>query len=769
MNNYNSNQKLPVINNPESLGGGSGGSGFGNDSFEGESIPGRRTRRRGSSQPGTQHNIAVTTLDQKVNTPPEVEEGAKLEGEEVSSDLDLEDLPDLNETPEEVIEVVGESNEGVEEGVEDIELPALDDIGNEYPFQIDSETGLSSQLTNIKALESQLQDLEEGSSRYEEIKSSIENDRSQKKIEFETSLEENNKKLSGIYTTLYTKGKGTRSFTGTPEQMLIINSYLGKLKSNSKYSAQATQIEDTISSIKSNIDTLTTQLSDFNTETQSQIAEAIQSQKDTLQTELSQAQKEYNGTEAEVFDTKILLERQLEGQLTDPNNLFSRYNINQIFATYGLKEGRDRLQQLQEQSDKAREQAARNEIQDEIVSHMYLHLDSDQSSFQTELVDAISRDMQSQLELLLQESEENSEEYREINRALKSSGEYRISEIANSSNPKLQELVFWYKVNSAGGKTTAEILGDNNNKNLAQYVAKETNRKYQEQKTEIANGKDGQRYLHSKLDKRRRGEIDSGIESQFNIAKKAEIDNLNSEISVLKSAPDYYSSDSQDKGMLAEKAALRPYDVTQFNAELQKELESGQITFEKGDFNSVEYIPAKNAEINSKLGILSNETKSLIKNSDQISPDLKRRLQNLDMEQQRQAIQSEIDSISSRRRFKWFGIGKKKAESLTSLVNAVNLNLKEETKLKTQFAQNQEQYRMISDKISNLRKLYQNLPKSIQLSLNRLENTSGESISTTIETAVQELQSYETPAELKAKRDKIAELQKQIEELEGIK
>jgi|688.fasta_scaffold00955_7 hypothetical protein len=771
MNNYNSNQKLPVINNPESLGGGAGGSGFGNDSSGDELRPGRTKRRRGSSQPGTQYSIKVTNPDKEVTTAPEVEDGAKPEGGEVNPELNLEALPDLNETPEEeVIEVVGESNEGVEEGVEEIEFPALDDIENEYPFQIDSETGLSSQLTNIKALESQLQDLEEGSSGYEEIKSSIENDRSQEKIEFETSLEENNKKLSKIYTTLYTKGKGTGSFTGNEEQMVIINNYLVKLKSNSKYSKQATQIEDTISSIKSNIDTLTTQLSYFNTETQSQIAEAIQSQKDTLQTELSQAQQEYNGSEAEAFDTKILLERQLEGQLTDPNNLFSQDNINQIFATYGLKEGRDRLKQLQEQSDKAREQAARNEIQDEIVSHIHHHLDSGRSLFQKELVDAISLDMQSQLEVLLEESEKNSEEYREINRVLQSSGEYRISEIVNSQNPKLQELVFWYKVNLDDGKTTAEILGDDKNNNLAQYVAKETDRQFKEQELEIKKGVlDGQGYLHSRLDNKRRGEIDSRIESQFNTAKTNEINKLNSEISGLESTTDYYSSDSQDKLMLAEKEALRPYDVTQFNAELQKELESGQITFEKGHFNSVENIPARNAEINGQLDSLSNETKSLIKNSDQISPDLKQRLQNLEIEQQRQAIQGEIDSISSRRRFKWFGIGKKKAESLTSLLNQVNANLITQNQFKTQVAQNQEQYQKISVNISRLKELYNKLPNSIQLSLKSLENTSGGNISTTIDTAVQELQSYETPVELQAQRDKIAELQKQIKELEGIK
>lgn len=763
MNDFNLDQKPHILSIPESLEGGSGRSGFGNDSSEGESRPGRRTRRRGSSQTGTEHNIAVTTPDKEVTTPPEVEEGAKLEGEEVSSDLDLEKLQADLET------VTDESSSTTEGGSEldpdslNFDLDELVDQGIEESkpkFEV-NEDGLSVQGAEIKGIKSQIQQLESGQG---EAFDAIQNEILQSRQESRMSLENQKTKLEGIQLQLlqmiekaYNKLKEK-----DPKSTESIKEFTEKARSKPQFGKAITDNEDSLLKVAKELQT-------FDQETENQVQTAIKKRLEELKGELTESQASYTETGAEENDKKVLLERQLEGQLTDPNNLFSWDNMNQIFATYGLKEGRDRLQQLQEQSDKAREKAAHDEIQDEIVSQMYLHLDSRASSFQQELVDAISLDMQSQLAVLLQESEENSEEYNEIDKALQLSGEYRISKIANSGNPKLQELVFWHKVNLDGGKTTAEILGDNNNKNLAKYVAKETNRRYQEQKTEIANGKDGQGYLHSKLDNERRVKIDSGIESQFNTAKKAEIDKLNSEISVLQSAPDYYSSDSQDKGMLAEKAALRPYDVTQFNAELQKELESGQITFEKGDFNSVEYIPEKNAEINGQLDSLSNETKSLIKNSDQISPDLKQRLQGLEIEQQSKAIKNRIDTISSKRRFKWFGIGKKQVESLTSLVNAVNLNLTEETKLKTQFAQNQEQYRMISEKISNLRKLYQNLPKSIQLSLNRLENTSGGDISTTIDTAVQELQSYETPAELKAKRDKIAELQKQIEELGKIK
>jgi hypothetical protein len=685
-----------------------------------------------------------------INPAIEAEDDIELKGGEVSPELNLEDLPDLNETPEEVIEVVGESNEGVEEGVEEIELPALDDIENEYPFQIDSETGLSSQLTDINSLEAQLQALEEGSSGYEEIKSGIENDRSQEKIEFETSLEEEKRKLRGIYTTLYTKGKGAGSFTGNAEQMVIINNYLGKLKSNSSYLAQAMQIEDTISSIKSNIDTLTTQLSAFNTETQSQIAEAIKVTKDTLQTELSQAQQEYTGTEAEAFDTKILLERQLEGQLTDPNNLFSQDNINQIFATYGLKEGRDRLQQLREESTQAREQVARNEIREDIFSYAYDYRNN------PDLAQALSIDIQTKLESLPPSEG--------ITRALSLNGTDKLTYLTESKDSQLNALAFWFDRDTDIDQVLSE------HPQFAQYVKSKTDEGYRQQQQKITEGiLGGRTYLNSEADNQLQQGIDSRIESQFNTAKTDEIDKLKSEISGLEYAEDYYSSDRQDKLMLAEKDALRPSDVSQFNGELEKALESGQITFEKGDFNSVENIPAKNTEINSQLGSLSNETKSLIKNSDQISPELRQRLQSLEIEQQRKAIQSEIDSISSRRRFKWFGIGKKKAESLTSLQNQVNASLIRQNALKTQFTQNQEQYQKILANISRLKELYDKLPKSIQSRLNSLENPNFDSMNTTIDNEVQELQNYETPAELKAQRDKIAELKEQIKNLEEIK
>jgi hypothetical protein len=760
MNDFNPDQKPHILSIPESLEGGR--SGFGNDSSEGaevkEAISKKQKKRLARQQLGGQHNIAVTTPDQKVNTPPEVEEG-----EEVSSDLDLEEL-------QADLETVTDENSSTTEGGSELDpdslnfdLDELVDQGIEESkpkFEV-NEDGLSVQGAEIKGIKSQIQQLESGQG---EAFDAIQNEILQSRQESRISLENQKTKLEGIQLQLlqmiekaYNKLKEK-----DPKSTESIKEFTEKARSQEKFGKAITDNEDSLLKVAKELQT-------FDQETENQVQAAIQKRLEDLQGELTESQASYTETGAEENDKKVLLERQLEGQLTDPDNLFSDNNIEQIFATYGLKEGRDRLQQLQEQSDKAREQAARNEIQDEIVSQIHHHLDSGRSLFQKELVDAISRDMQSQLEVLLQESEKNSPEYSEINKAFTLSGADRISYIANSRNAKLQELVFWYKVNLEGGKTTAEILGDGKNNNLAKYVAEETNRQYKEQEQKIQQGDlDGQGYLHSKLDNKRRVEIDSRIESQFNTVKTEEIDKLKSEISVLESAEDYYSSDRQDKLMLAEKEALRPSDVSQFNGELEKALQSGQITFKQGDFNSVENIPAKNAEINGQLDSLSNETKSLIKNSDQISPELRQRLQSLEIEQQRKAIQSEIDSISSRRRFKWFGIGKKKAESLTSLQNQVNASLIRQNELNTQFTQNQEQYQKILANISRLKELYNRLPQSIKASLNSLENSNFANINTTIETAMASIQSYETPAELKAQRDKIAELQKQIEELEGI-
>jgi hypothetical protein len=750
MNNYNSNQKLPVINNPESLGGGAGGSGFGNDSSGDELRPGRTTRKRGSSQTRTEHNIAVTNPDQAVNTAPEVEDGAKLEGGEVNSDLDLEEL-------QADLETVTDENSSTTEGGSELDpyslnfdLDELVDQGIEESkpkFEV-NEDGLSVQGAEIKGIKSQIQQLESGQG---EAFDAIQNEILQSRQESRISLENQKTKLEGIQLQLlqmiekaYNKLKEK-----DPKSTESIKEFTEKARSKPQFGEAITDNEDSLLKVAKELQT-------FDQETENQVQTAIQKRLEELKGELTESQASYTETGAEENDKKVLLERQLEGQLTDPNNLFSQDNINQILATYGLKEGRDRLQQLREESNEAREQAARDEIRADIFSATNRYRNN------LELADALSSDIQTKLASLQQSNLESET----IQRALSIEGTAKLDYLTNSQDPKLKALAFWFSEDRDLNIDT--ILAEHSN--FAQYVKSKTDEGYRQQQQEITEGKLGGRtYLNSKADKELQQEIDSRIESQFNTVKTEEIDKLKSEIIGLESADDYYSSDSQDKLMLAETAALRPYDVTQFNAELQKELESVQITFKQGDFNSVENIPAKNAEINGKLDSLSNETKSLIKNSDQISPDLKQRLQNLEIEQQSKAIQGEIDSISSRRRFKWFGIGKKKAESLTSLRTQVNDNLSIQNKLKTQFIQNQEQYRKISDKISNLRKLYQNLPKSIQLSLNRLENTSGGDISTTIDTAVQELQSYETPAELKAKRDKIAELQKQIEELGKIK
>ena len=713
------------------------------------------------------HSIEVTNPDKEVNTAPEVEEG-----EEGNPDLNLGNLPDLNETPEEAeIEMVGESTEGVEGEVEDIELPDLDAIEDEYPFERDSETGLSLQLTNIKALESQLQDLEEGSSGYEEIKSSIENNRSQKKIEFETSLEEKKTKLREIYTQLYTKGQGSGSFTGNAEQMVIINNYLDKLKSNSNYSAQAIQIEVTINTIKSKIEQLTTQLSDFNTETQSQIAEAIKSKKDNLQTELSKAQQEYNRSEAEAFDKKVLLERQLEGQLTDPNNLFNQDNIEQIFATYGLKEGRDRLQQLQEQSDKAREQAARDEIQDEIVSRIYHHLYSGQSSFKPELVDAISLDMQSQLEVLLEESEKNSEEYREINKAFTLSGADRISYIDNSQNPKLQELVFWYKVNLDGGKTTAEILGDDKNNNLAQYVAKETDRQYKEQEQKIQEEKlNGQVYLHSKLDQERRVEITKRIATEFDRAQQAEVNRIYSdEIYPLEEQKSQLESEAENERRLASEQAQAESQMESFKAELT-DPNSNQLKFENGQFELVEEIIPRQEEISQESEKIKQNITIEITNNDKIPADIR---QALAQEQEPDRIivllANKVQDLSKRKRNTWlkplgFRMDGEKIDALTNLKLSVDTQVRQYNTLQAEKKSNLERYQATSQIKTELTRIYQSLPKSIQSALNALSNPDVATIMQTIDAELSQIQVSKTEAGTKAsEREKqIADLTEQI-------
>lgn len=765
MNDFNLDQKPHILSIPESL---EGGGGFRNDSSEGEKVKKaiskkqkrKQAQKLARQQLGGPHSIAVTTPDQEVDTNPEVEEG------EVSSDLDLEGLQAALETMEDENSSTTEGGSELDPDSLNFDLDELVDQGIEESkpkFEV-NEDGLSVQGAEIQGIKSQIQQLENGQG---EAFDAIQDEILQSRQESRISLENQKTTFSGIQEQLlqmiekaYNKLKEK-----DPNSTESIKEFTEKARSKPQFGKAITDNEDSLLKVAKELQT-------FDQETKTQVQTAIQKRLEDLKGELTESQASYAETGAEENDKKVLLERQLEGQLTDPNNLFSPDNINQIFATYGLKEGRDRLQQLQEQSDKAREQAAHDEIRNEIVSQIHYHLDSRKSLFQQELVDAISLDMQSQLEVLLEELEENSEEYREINRALQSYGEYRISEIANSRNPKLQELVFWHLVNLEGGKTTAEILGDDkNNNNLAKYVAKETDRQYKEQELQIKKGElNKQVYLHSKSDNERREQITGRIATEFDRAKQAEVNRIYSdEIYPLEEQKSKLESEVGNERRLASEQSQAEAQIEPFKVELTQ-LDRNQLKLEDGKFQLMEDITARQQSISQESEKIKQNIKIEITNNDNIPVNIKQLLtKEQDPDKISTLLANKVQDLSKRKRNTWlkplgFRMDGEQIDALTNLQQSVNTQVENYNTLQAEKKSNLERYKATSQIKTELTRIYQSLPKSIQSALNALSNPDVATIMQTIDAELSQIQVSKTEAGIKAsEREKqIADLTEQI-------
>lgn len=625
--------------------------------------------------------------------------------------------------------------------VEDLdqELPPLED---ELDFDTDLETGLSTALTTIESLQAQIQTLEEGGTRYQEIKSQIEIERATEKTNLENSLEENKTKLNQLYANIFTRVKARVEFTGSEAHKSKIDEYLEKYKDNEAVSS----IKAKFDTFKRQIQELTATLATFDTETESQIQASIQAEKGTLQESLSKAQGEYSGSDAEANDKKVLLERQFQEQLTDPNQLFSDDNIASIFAIYGLKEGLKKLEELKQESDQAREQADRDEIRKDIMARV------DWYTRIPELAEALSTDIKTKLEAL-QESDLESDTIKE---ALSLEGTDRLDYLVNSKDPQLQGLAFWFS-QYRQDRSDSNILDEH--PKFAQYVDRETNKIYEQQQQDIKSGRiDGQKYLGSVSDNTRRVEIDNRISTQLERYKNTKIQELQRELSGLQYDETGGAYDTQDRAMLSEQEKLRPYDINQFQTELKTALESGQIKFEQGQFSALENIPEKQREINRQLETLFGTIKPVLEAAGY-------RLQSLESLPN---IANNIENDKQEANKKPFGLGKKQAQALVKLLEEVDKTISKYNQLQAEKRKNSEQFENNNQSISKLKEFYQKLPQSIQKSLTSLENPNFETITQTINIGVESIQNYQTPPEIAEKRSQIQAIESKIAETRAI-
>lgn len=606
---------------------------------------------------------------------------------------------------------------------------AKGELYNTAPFETDPETGLSLKGKQIEDLKAQLEALEDDESTRSAVATEIETRRSQERVILSTKL----KKYQNIRTNINTKIQATINTSNQPNRSIE-----DFISGNDKLQVKVSELDQEIQKIKKDLD-------DFDTETSSQVEQAIQNKKTELQQQLTEAQSGYTESGAEANDKKVLLERQLKEQLTDPNQLFSQQNIDQILATYGIKEGLDKLEELQQASDKAREQATHDEIRKDIMSRAYLY------NQRPELAEALSTDIQSKLEALRQSNPESDT----IKTALSLGGENRLEYLTDSRDSQLQELAFWF----ANDRTANidSIVAEH--PQFAKYLDKETDRIYTEQQQEIQSGKKyGQKYLGSRMDKARRVEVDNRISTQLERSKNTKVQELQGELASLKFDENGLDYDTQDRAMLSEQEQLRPADIDRFRTELKTALESGQIKFEQGQFSSVENIPEKQQEINKQLETLFNT----------IQPVLEAAGYPLQSLESLSSIASNIDNNKKEADKKLFGFGKKQAQALESLATEVANTIEKYNTLKADKQKNTEQYDSNSKLTNSLRESYQKLPKSIQNSLSNLENPTLDSINQTINTGVESIQNYQTPSEISEKRQKIEAIESEIAETQAI-
>lgn len=683
MNNFNPDQKPHILSSPESPEGGTGGiNGKPNQAEQGE------TELSGDVLEGQEG----------------AEENPEAKGIEDEISFDLESFDNL----------IAQTASNLE-------------ATDKPPFELDPETGLSLQGSQIEDLKTQLEALDNDESTKLALSAEIEANRTQNRETLNTKLEEYKDIRQGINTKIQA------SINQSNNPKLSIKDFISD---NEQLQAKVLKLEQVIQKSED-------ELNDFDTETKTQVEKAIQDKKTELQKQLTEAQAGYIGSGAEGYDNKTLLEVKLQEQLTDPNALFSDQNIDQIFTTYGSKEGLARFEALKQESDQAREQADRDEIRRDIMSRANWYKQI------PELAEALSTDIKTKLEVLQQSNPESDT----IKIALSLEGSDRLAYLIDSEDSQLRGLAFWFDIDSNIDQVIAE------HPQFAQYLDKETNRRYEEQQQEIESGRrDGQIYLGSRIDNVRRVKIDNRISSNLERSKGTEIEALQRELYSLKSDENGNSFDIEDQSMIDQKEKLSPADINQFRTELKTALESGQIKFEQGQFSKVENIPEKQQEINKQLETLFNQIKPVLENSNYTLKSL----------ESLSDIATTIEQDQEKAKNKPLRFGKKQAAALAELLKEVASTVEQYNTLKAAKQENASQFENNNQSISKLKESYQKLPQSIQKSLSSLQNPNFDTINQTIDTGVESIQNYQTPPEIVEKRQKIKTLESQIAETKSI-
>lgn len=506
-----------------------------------------------------------------------------------------------------------------------------------------------------------------------------------------------------------------------------------KVSSIEDFISHNEQLKELVDAHKFSVETTRKSLETFDTKTKDQIDDAYNLAIKETEDQLAQLTAEYNGSDAEGHDKKVLLEQKLESLLTNPDRLFSDAYIAEILAVYGLQEGQERLQNLQEQSKEAQEQKTKDEIRTDILKNIYWTKDKI-----PELTQAINADIEAKLKQL----QEQYPDLDTITTALKLSGTDRFAYLLNSEEPKLEQLAFWSTTYRSGN--WENILAEH--PQLSQYVENQVNRTF-------ADREQTKEDFHLQREKQSQDRITNNIENGVQKYTQQEVQNLERAVQQIQN-DELAESLRQDEETLESKQVLNTRKVDTFKQELTSALEAG-ITFEDGEFRNTFDAPTLNAEINQEIQTITQELKGYLEGLEGIDYNIN----SLDdLSQLSQMVQTDLATENKK-----FLKNHRKISAIQGAQTVIAENSKKYKQLQAQKEQNTSQWQLKMQLSKDLNTKYnESLPQYIR---DKLKTVSIDNMSIDIDSAVQELQQYETPAEVKVAKDRIIELQQKIEEL----
>ncbi len=579
-------------------------------------------------------------------------------------------------------------------------------------FEISDETGLSKQGEIIAELKESLQNLENNPSLG--IAEQITQERS-------LELQNLNKK-----------------FESSKEQKGILNSKIEEAMTRfpgmsvDEFVSAYPKLENKVIELNSNIEESQKNIELFNEETEQMIDNARKEELEKLKENIKELESKYIGSEAEIYDNKVILDKELQNLLDNPKELFSEKNIADIYSIYGLDEGNKYIQTLFEASDKAKDESMKDSISKKMFRNTSDYVLGNYKMEDGDVSEALSNDIGDKL-IQLQELNPDS---KTINKALKLTGQARLVYLTESNDPQLKELAFW-------------INKDSNLEDVLQSYPQYQEIFNKSVETKFDKQKNDEFYLRSQEEEKK--SIDQIISRESRIYKEKETSNIADQIREAKDSEEYRNLDNLDQTMMSYKRAL---EQGQADTNLIKTLESvnDKYSFKDGEFN-LQWDWAKRDSLISEIDKISSELSAKVGSGKfgEVS----------DFDNVMNKLSKDIDTESK----KFILLrNNKEINRLKELQNTVNSEKQKYIELKEELNKEVQKWQEATSIREELSKKYKQLPKYIQQKLEGINDTSFDNITKIIKESSSEILNYEPDQELVSKRENIAKLNQKLED-----